>query len=518
LGAASWLPLVVVAPGAVRAQTAGTSGEQSLPSALRDIMAKPIYDLATWQIYAADLSSGEPVYDLNGSDLVVPGSVTKLFIGAATLAAYAGDYRFKTPVFRTGPVDAQGNLMGDLILVASGDLTMGGRNTPDGHIDFESIDHTYANDIPNAMFTPENPVAGLDDLAAQVAQSGITHVSGNVIIDARLWAPMKKDEYVLSPIMINDNVIDLTVTPGSVGQNASVDWRPQTPLYQVQSQVQTVAADQPVNLTVNSPQPGQIVVDGQIPAGHDPVLRVFWIDDAPSFARSLFIQALQHQGVTVDAIGTGDNPASLLPPSGSYSDNQRVALLTSLPFSENLNLIFKVSQNNQADTLVFLLALKNGNNTFDDGMQAILPFLQTTLVDTSAVSLGDGRGNDRADLFSPYTVTQLLRSMSTRPDYAVYRDALPLLGEKGSESQTVPADSPVAGKAAAKSGTTSVGDLMNQRIMTLGRGLGGYMTTQSGRSLVFSVYAQNVPAENFDDLLALIKDQGTMVETIYLQN
>ena len=34
---------------------------------------------------------------------------------------------------------------------------------------------------------------------------------GNVIIDARLFEQMPKDDYVLSPIMINDNVIDLKI-------------------------------------------------------------------------------------------------------------------------------------------------------------------------------------------------------------------------------------------------------------------------------------------------------------------
>lgn len=518
LGAASWLPLAVLAPAALHAQTVQAPDRSSLPPEFGEIMAKPLYQFAQWQIYVADLDTGEPLYDFHGHDLVVPGSVTKLFPGAAALAAYGGDYRFQTPVYRTASVDAQGQLPGDLILVASGDLTMGGRDTPDGHIDYTSFDHTYANTTDLATLTPEDPLAGLDDLASQVAQSGIARVRGNVIVDARLWAQMPKDDYVLSPIMINDNVIDLTVTPGSAGQTASVVWRPQTQAYQVQSQVQTVAAGQPIHVMAVSTQPGQIVMQGQIPADQGSILRTFQIEDPAAFARTLFIEALQRQGVTVDAAPTGSNPSDKLPPSGSYTDAQQVALHTSLPFAENLNLIFKVSQNEQADTLVFLLALQNGQNTFEDGMQDILPFLATTTVDTEAVSLGDGRGNDRADLFSPYTATELLRSMAMRPDYAVYRDALPVLGEKGSEIDTVAADSPVRGKASAKSGTTAVGDLLHQRIMTLGRGLAGYMATQSGRALVFSVYVQDVPAEQFEDIFVPIKDQGTMVEAIYEQN
>ena len=515
LGAASSLPLALLTSEALHAGTPQSAGLSVLPPEFQQIMAKPLYAFSTWMVYVADLQSGQPLYDYNGHDLVVPGSVTKLFPGAATLAAYGPDYRFQTPVYRTGPVDAQGQLQGDLILVASGDMTMGGRDTPDGHIDFESYDHTYANTTDLATLTPEDPLAGLNDLASQVATSGIRHVSGNVIIDARLWALMKKDEYVLSPIMINDNVIDLTISPGSIGQTATVDWRPKTQAYQVVSQVQTVASGQQPQATAMSAQPGQIVVQGQIPVDQGSLLRTFQIEDPASFARTLLIEALQRQGVTVDATPTGSNPTDQLPPSGSYLDSERVALHTSLPFSENLSLIFHVSQNEQADTLVFLLALKNGHNTFDDGMQDLLPFLQTTPVDTDAVSLGDGRGNDRADLFSPHAATELLRYMAGQPNAAVYREALPLLGEKGTEIDTVAADSPVRGKAAAKSGTTSVGDLLHQRIMTLGRGLAGYMTGQSGRQLVFSIYVQNVPANEFVDLFVTIKDQGSMVDAIF---
>jgi len=108
--------------------------------------------------------------------------------------------------------------------------------------------------------------------------------------------------------------------------------------------------------------------------------------------------------------------------------------------------------------------------------------------------------------------------MAGQPDGAVYRDSLPVLGEKGSEIDTVSADSPVRGKASAKSGTTAVGDLLHDRIMILGRGLAGYMSTKSGRELTFSIYVQNVPAAQFDDVFVPIKDQGTMAAAIFERN
>jgi D-alanyl-D-alanine carboxypeptidase len=52
---------------------------------------------------------------------------------------------FNTVVYLQGAVSDTGTLQGDLILVASGDLTMGGRTRPDGSIAFTDFDHNEAN-------------------------------------------------------------------------------------------------------------------------------------------------------------------------------------------------------------------------------------------------------------------------------------------------------------------------------------------------------------------------------------
>ena len=99
----------------------------------------------------------------------------------------------------------------------------------------------------------------------------------------------------------------------------------------------------------------------------------------------------------MDASPTGDNPAEQLPTTRSYTADQRVALHRSLPFAENIKLIFKVSPNQHADMVIYLLALKNGKTTFDDGMQEILPLVQAAGIESDAVSLSgrnQGTGND----------------------------------------------------------------------------------------------------------------------------
>ena len=497
---------------------AGVAGAP-LPAEITAIIEAPKYAFARWGIYVADRQTGEVVYDLRGGERFLAASTTKLFPAAAALATYGADFRFATPVYRTGAVGADGTLEGDLILVASGDPTMGGRTTPDGQIAFTPIDHIYANVFPTlATLTPENPLAGLDDLARQIAAAGIRSVTGDVVIDARLFPAIEKDDYILTPIWINDNLIDLSLTPGAVGDPATVTWRPETAAFQLQADVRTVPASEALQLTVTSPSPGVIAVAGQLPVNVPHALRTFQVTDPPAFARTLLIEALDRAGVEVAATATGSNPDDNLPPAGSYAEADRVAQLTSPPFAENIKLILKVSMNQHADLLIFLLALKHGEQTFGAGLAQIPPFLQTLGLDPDVVSLSDGRGNKYTDLFSPRTVSQLLEAMVTQSDFPAYFAALPILGVDGSETDTVAPTSPVRGKAVAKSGTTVDGDVMNQRTLVMVRALAGYMTAKSGRELTFAIYVSDVPLVDVLDVLPIIKEQGSIAEVIFAHN
>lgn len=490
---------------------------ESLPPEILTIIQKPRYLNARWGIHLADQATGEAMYDLRGNERFLAASTTKLFPTAAALHAFGPDYRFETPIYRQGEV-TDGTLAGDLILVATGDPTMGGRTTPEGGIAYTPGDHIYANALPIATLTPEDPLAGIDELAAQVKSAGIDRVDGEVVIDDRLFPTFAKDDYFITPIWINDNLIDLSVVPGAAGAAATVDWRPVSAAYAVEANVTTVAAGQPATIDVTSPTAGVIAVSGEIPVDAGPLLRVFQVQDPAAFARTVLIEALIRAGVEVTASPTGPNPAELLPAPNSYTAVDRVALLTSPPFAENIKLINKVSMNQHADLLVMLLALNAGETSFEAGLAEIGVFLREIGLDPGLVSLSDGRGNEYTDLFSPRTVSQLLFLMTRQDDFAPYFDSLSILGVDGSETITVPADSPVAGKSRAKSGTTVAGDLMNLRPIVMTRALTGYMTTTSGRDLIYAIYVNDVPVASIDELFTILEDQGAMVEAIFEQN
>ena len=100
------------------------------------------------------------------------------------------DHTYDTPVYRIGNVDSAGVLHGNLVLVASGDLTMGGRTNPDGSIAVTDFDHNEADSLGNAELTAPDPTAGYAQLAQQIAAAGIKKIAGDVIVDDRLLQPL----------------------------------------------------------------------------------------------------------------------------------------------------------------------------------------------------------------------------------------------------------------------------------------------------------------------------------------
>ncbi len=163
------------------------AADDKLSPQIREVINAPRFRHAHWGILVADRGTGEVVYEHNADKLFAPASTTKLYSVATALDALGKDYCFATPVYRRGTVDAKGTLEGDLILVASGDLTLGGRTTPANEIEFTKGDHTYANPSGEATLTAGDPLAGLNQLAKQVAAAGIHRVRGQIVIDARLF-------------------------------------------------------------------------------------------------------------------------------------------------------------------------------------------------------------------------------------------------------------------------------------------------------------------------------------------
>lgn len=496
--------------GAARNSPANCVGVESQLDGLR---ATDLYEHALWGLLVVDLESGETIHALNQDEFFVPGSTAKLVTLSAAWDTLSGDHRFKTPIYRTGTVD-DGRLNGNLVLVASGDLTMGGRTLANEEIAYTSVDHTYANAIPGATLTEPNPLAGLEDLAAQVRKSGITRVEGDVFIDPRLFEDndILDPETPLSPILINDNLIDVLITPTEPGRRAEVSHRPETAAYQVRSDVVTVVNSKETGVELSSPQEGEIYVSGQIAAGDTPLLQVYQVEDPAAFARTALIEALEEAGVEVAAPPVGPNPVADLP-EASYQSDVKVAEHVSLPFSEYAELILKTSHNLGANLMVCLLAVEAGSNDCIDGFPVIHDFLVKIGVDTSEVSLSDGRGGAREDHITPQAMVALLSYWHDTPSTGAFANALPILGVDGSLAEVAP-DSPAAGHVFAKTGTVAGPDYLNNRIFLTAQTLAGYIDAADGRQLTFSLFMNHAGVEDIEGVIEVADQLGELAATI----
>jgi PBP4 family serine-type D-alanyl-D-alanine carboxypeptidase len=475
-----------------RAQSSATLAER-----IQKVIDRPEFAHANFGIKFISLDTGKILYSLNSNKLFVPASTTKLLTEGTVLATLGADYRFHTRIYRTAPIDKKGKLKGDLILVASGDPNLSNRIRPDGTLAFVDEDHSY-----NGPAVDGDPLAVIKQLAKDIAAKGIRKLEGRVLIDTTLFADGPREGgtgVVMSSIIVNDNVIDLVVTPGAkLGDPATFISTPQTTYIKIIGRPTTGPSDSKESLdasdpTTNSDGTVTVVISGTVPLGAKPVTAAVGVPSPTTFAQTVLSEALEANGVSIKP------PKHAAPPefpklARSYTTENQVAEHVSLPLAEEIKVTLKVSQNLHAGMGPYLLGTlvaKNAKDPLHAGFTTERDFLKQANLDLSGISQGDGAGGDWADLFSPDFMCQYLTYWATRPDYPIFFKALPILGKDGTLAKIQTAN-PGAGHVFAKTGTFDSEDRVNGKMMLNGKGLAGYVITASGQKIVFAAYVNHV--------------------------
>jgi serine-type D-Ala-D-Ala carboxypeptidase/endopeptidase (penicillin-binding protein 4) len=487
----------------------------ALPDAAREIMEQPEYENARWLYYVAEADSGDVLLSGRGDEMVFTGSTAKNFTVGSVFDTLGTDTRLTTPVYSTTPV-ADGVVAGDVVLVASGDLALGGRGGLDGDFDHtfygDTIDHVYANIAPNARPTSEvgDPLAGLDSLATQIAEGGVTRIDGDVVIDTRIWEVYEAQEGPVPPIFVNDNILDVTVTGAAAGETATLEVSPATDAYTVVSEVETVAADGETQLAVDADpdDPTRLIVSGTI-VENGSQLTIYRFDDPASWARTLFIEALARAGVTVAASPAETNDESGLPAPDGYAADQELASIESPTIEAMGAMILETSYNTGANAFLCYLALELGSTDCETGLETIDALVEEAGLDPSAVFLIDGQGADPAST-TARQMSEWLRWSRDQEWGDAFVTGQPVLGETGSLADKG-LDRPATGKVAAKAGTSVDLDPVTGRLYSKVQSLGGYMTLDDGTVLVFGL---SMSGATFDSLLDGLVQAGEDVADV----
>ena len=491
-----FMAVAAVVLSAAWAQPAG-----SLKQRIAAIAGRPEYLHARFGMEFWPLDADKPALRLNEQQFFIAASTAKLLTEGTALSLLGPDYRFHTRVFRTGAIDGSGALNGDLILVAAGDPNLSNRIRPDGILAFQNQDHAYDSMPGGAKLVPGDPLAAIRELAAQVAKAGIRKIAGHLLVDVSLFPEGERElgtGVVISPIAVNDNLVDVTIESDAEGSATRLALSPATAYVHIANQLKTGPGSNKtaaISFTEQRQPDGtySVTVQGTVPAGSS-LLRTYRVPEPSRFAQMTFVEALKDAGVW--AIADLTLPAPDAHARSFYTPEDQVAEHVSPPFTEEAKVTLKVSQNLHASMTPYILGAVLGKSR-DDALQAGFDlenrFLQKAGLDVSGASQSDGAGGDA--FFTPDFMVHYLIYLARHADvFPAFLRALPVMGRDGTlwDIQT---DSPAAGHVYAKTGTLGGSDLLHHSLMITGKGIAGYIDRKDGRRLAFAAYLSMVDGD-----------------------
>lgn len=524
---------VLCAAAVIAAPAAAAAAPAPLPATIQAIMDKPRYAHASWSLLVTDVKSGRTLYALHPRQMSFTGSTRKLFSVGTALATLGAGHRETTPVHRLGRLDGDGTLHGDLVLSGGGDLTFGGRRLRGGAIEYTDFDHNDANGLGTATLTPQDPLSAMNGLARQVRAAGIRRVTGDIAIDDRLFQPYRvpNGHLLITPMLLNENMVDVEITPGRPGQPATVTYRPRTAAFGVRGDVTTGPRGSAATVSLSGEglirciaRPGcSGAVSGRLPAGYRAPLsgsrsfvRTFRVENPAAFARTAFVEALRRHGVTVAAPAVAPNPRGVLPRRMRYPRGTLVAAHRSAPYAQIARLVLKVSLNLGANLSLSLAGLEHGARTVRGALAAERHVLTRRFGvpgrQFSFPTNGSGTPDSRA---TPRALVTFLRAMTRAPQAAAFRRALPVMGVDGSLAHTG-RTLPGRGHVLAKPGTTIAPD-EHGKLQLKAQNLAGYIDARSGRRLAYALMVNDAGPVHADlqEVSEVFEDEGRISSLIY---
>ena len=482
----------------------------ALSERIQAIMSRREFAHSSFGVEFYSLDSAKVIYQLNADKLMVPGSTTKLLTEGAMLELLGGDYRFRTRVYRTGPVKKDGTLDGNIVIVACGDPNLSGRIQADGTLAYENMDHSYGGPDSKGI---GDPLLVIRELAQQIADKGIRRVKGRVWVDVSLFPEGDRElgtNVVMSPMVVNDNVVDVIATAGDKeGAPVTLQVSPKTTYLQIINQATTGKADSKPTLNyaaekANPDGTHSVTLTGTLPPSKGSGMMAYPVPEPSRFAATVLAEVLKEKGIDISA-PAGEKAPDFKALAAKYQPENLIAEHVSPPLKQDVKITLKLSQNLHASMGPFLLGalLAHKDKEIDQaGFDLEREFLKKGDLDLTGASQSDGAGGN--SFFTPDFMVRYLKFMSAQKDFADFRNGLPILGRDGTLSH-IQVNSPAAGHVYAKTGTYDVYDALNKNLMVTGKGLVGFMETKAGEHLVFA---------GFINMVSVPMDDPEAVQTI----
>ncbi len=449
---------------------------EQVQSTIRQRLFDPAVRRGRVGVKITSLASGKVLFEQDSEKYFMPASNMKNFTVAAALDRLGANYRLVTSVYATSLPDEAGTIRGDIRVYGRGDISV------------------------STAFNNGDYYRGIDNLVDRIAAAGIKRIEGGIIGDESYfqgfhipvtWEWDDLQPYYgaeISALPINDNAVDLVVTPGSSGGACNVTISPPNPFFQIANLCTTGGSSRTLGVRKELDR-NVLVVTGSMPSGDDGYRTSITISRPADLFVYLLKQRLEARGITVGGM------ARLLPSGVKPDPGQiEVARLESPPLAVIAAKTMKPSQNMFTETLLWTLGehlRRNGsldpgagNGSSRDssqlGIDAVKAFMKTAGIPDDGIIPYDGSGLSRHNLITPAAVVQLYSYMAKSPNAQAWRDSLTIAGVDGTLANRM------RGTVAQANfrGKTGTIDQVSA--------LSGYMTTAAGEQLVVSILVNGV--------------------------
>jgi serine-type D-Ala-D-Ala carboxypeptidase/endopeptidase (penicillin-binding protein 4) len=359
----------------------------------------------------------------------------------------------------------------------------------------------------------QNCLAALADAVAARTRIVRDVVGDDSLFPDQRWSPgmswnniPTRSGTATSALSLDDNELHLRVFPAAAGQPPGLDLMP---YYTVDNRAVTVASGGTTALEFDRlPGERSLRLTGTIAAGAEPELLRLGIDDPAHYAAWRLGSLLEARGVRVTGEPAvrhrpprpADDPAVRggAPPARAPR-SEALANLTPPPLAADIALTNKVSQNLHAELLLRRVGLRGGTGSIADGLAAVRAMLERAAVPRAAFDFSDGSGMSTYNRVAPRGMIVFLRWASAQPWGTAWRESLPVGGVDGTLARRFKGTA-LEKRIFAKTGT-----------LNASAALSGYMIAKSGRTLLFSAYANDIPegvraTDSMDAALVMIAE------------
>ncbi|HEX2762883.1 MAG TPA: D-alanyl-D-alanine carboxypeptidase/D-alanyl-D-alanine-endopeptidase [Allosphingosinicella sp.] len=397
----------------------------------------------------------------------VPASNTKLFTTAVAFAALSG---LEAP-------DAEG---GAAVRLDGRDVVLEGRGDAR---------------LSSAADCRTDCLAELADAVAARTRSVRNVVGDDSLFPDERWSPGMSWNNIPTPsgtgasaLTVDDNELVLTVTPRRVGETPTIDG---FAYFTIENRAITVASGETTLDFQRMPGSRAVRVTGTIAAGSKKHELRLGIDDPAHYAAWRLKGLLEARGLRV----TGEVQVRHRPLSGFDDPSRRgtvaarlpqrpasLARLIPPPLAEDIAAINKVSQNLHSDLLLRRVGLRIGTGSIADGIAFVTSMLAKAGLARAHFDFADGSGMSTYNRVAPRGVVRFLGWTQAQAWGAAWRATLPIAGVDGTLDDRFKG-TPLEGRLFAKTGTLNATSALS-----------GFLVAKSGRTLIFSAFANDVPA------------------------